>query len=80
MISRELIIEAYIFLRESNHAVPSETLDFIKDASLSAYDFLHDDYCLKCEHNGSQMTYMSNCTGCGSNGEKRHFKLKELEP
>jgi len=28
------IREAYIFLRENNHTIPSETLEFMKDASL----------------------------------------------
>ena len=29
------IIEAYVFLREYNTSIPSETLEFIKDASLN---------------------------------------------
>jgi len=31
---RREIMEAYTFLREKNMTIPSETLDFIKDAAL----------------------------------------------
>ncbi len=76
MIDRNEIINAYVFLRENNSSIPDQTLDFMKDASLSAYDSLHDDYCKKCVHNGKQMIYPSGCTGCESEGGKRNFKLK----
>jgi len=76
MITRQTIIDAYVFLREKNNSIPDATLDFIKDASLSAYDSLPDDFCVKCIHNGKQIIYPSGCTGCGSNGERRNFKLK----
>jgi len=33
------IIKAYLFLREHEHTIPSETLDYIKDAALK-YDKL----------------------------------------
>jgi len=75
-MNRRHIIDAYIFLRENNNTIPDNVLDFIKDVSLSAYDSLGDEYCTKCEHNGSQMIYPSPCTGCGGFGEKRHFRLK----
>jgi len=32
------IIEAYIFLRENNHTIPSETLEFMKDAAIEKLD------------------------------------------
>jgi len=32
------IIEAYIFLRTNNMTIPSETLEFMKDASLKALE------------------------------------------
>lgn len=76
MMKRNEIIEAYVFLRENNNSISDQTLDFMKDASLSAYDSLGDDYCKKCSHNGHQMINPSACTGCGSEGEKRNFKLK----
>lgn len=38
MVQRNEIIDAYLFLRENNHSIPSETLDFIKGAALAAYD------------------------------------------
>lgn len=76
MVERNEIIDAYVFLRKANNSIPDQTLEFIKDASLVMYDSLHDDnYCNKCVHNGQQMKYPSNCTGCGSDGEKRNFKL-----
>jgi hypothetical protein len=75
MIDRNEIIKAYAFLRENNNDISDQTLDFMKDASLSVYDSINDDYCRKCLHNGKQMLYPSDCTGCGGNGEKRNFKL-----
>jgi len=74
-MNRNEIIEAWTFLRENNHSIPDNTLDFIKDAALSAYDSMDDDYCKKCMHNGSQMAYPGPCTGCGAHGEKRNFVL-----
>lgn len=38
MIKREDIIEAYLFLRENNQTIPDETLDFIKESSISALE------------------------------------------
>lgn len=34
MITKETIMEAYLFMRKENQSVPSETLEFIKDAAL----------------------------------------------
>ena len=82
-MERKEIIEACLFLRKNNTTIPDQTLDFIKDASLCVFDSLHDDYCKKCCHNGKQMQYPSSCTGCGINGEKRHFVLnveQKFEP
>jgi len=72
-MNRHEIIDAYVFLRTNNHSIPDETLDFIKDASLSAYDALYGVGCKKCLHNGNQMIYPSGCTGCGSDEERRNF-------
>jgi len=36
------IIEAWTFLRKENHTIPSETLDFIRDAAIEKLD---DDVC-----------------------------------
>jgi len=33
---RKEIIEAIVFLRENNHTIPSETIEFMKNASLEA--------------------------------------------
>ena len=77
MINRKDILEAYSFMRRHNHSLPDELLDFMKDASLSAFDSLDNDYCKSCKHNGNQMIYPSACTGCGSDGEKRHYEAIE---
>jgi hypothetical protein len=37
-MNRDNIIDAYLFLRENNHSIPSEVLDFMKEASLSEFD------------------------------------------
>lgn len=73
-MTRQEIMDAYVFLRTHNNSIPDDTLDFIKDAALSAFDKLNG--CKQCEHNGQQMIYPSNCTGCGSNEERRNFTLK----
>jgi hypothetical protein len=36
MVTESTIREAYLFLRKNNHTIPSETLEFMKDASLKA--------------------------------------------
>lgn len=36
--TRKEIIEAYVFLRNNNMTIPSETLEFMKDSSLKALD------------------------------------------
>ena len=35
MITKDSVIDAYLFLREHNHNIPSEVLEFMKEASLS---------------------------------------------
>ena len=44
-MTRNEIIDAYVFLRENNHSIPDDTLDFMKDASLKAYDKIHERKC-----------------------------------
>ena len=34
MITKQTIMDAYLFLRNNNYTIPDETLDFIKNASL----------------------------------------------
>ncbi len=34
MIKQSDILNAYLFLRENNHSIPSETLTFMKDVSM----------------------------------------------
>jgi len=46
-LERKEIVEAYLFLRKNNHSIPDHTLDFIKDASLAAYDLLIKDNILR---------------------------------
>ena len=78
MISRETIREAYLFLRKNNQSIPTNTLDFMLDASLSMYEATaNDGCCVHCQYNGKQMIYPGECTGCGAHGEMRNFKLKQ---
>ena len=35
MITKETIMEAYLFMRKENQSVPSETLEFMKDTALA---------------------------------------------
>jgi hypothetical protein len=37
-MKRNEIIDAYLFLRRHNHDIPDETLDFMKDSALKAFD------------------------------------------
>ncbi|BAV39189.1 hypothetical protein BPT24_066 [Tenacibaculum phage pT24] len=40
MVTKESIMEAYVFLRKNNQSIPDETLDFMKDASLKSLEDL----------------------------------------
>lgn len=42
MVTKKSIMEAYKFLRENNNTVSDETLDFMKDASLRAFEKMKD--------------------------------------
>lgn len=49
------IMEAYTFLREKNHTVPSETLELMKDSALKALEPVNADLadvskCIYCEN------------------------------
>ena len=57
--------EAYVFLREKNNTIPSETLDFMLDASLEKIKRLNND----CLHNKRQYIVELNsdlCLKCGT--------------
>jgi len=41
MITRGWIIKAYLFLRENNHTIPDEVLDFILNSSLDKLEELN---------------------------------------
>ena len=45
MITKDKIMEAYLFLRKNNHSIPDEVLDFIKESSLEKLEELqrHED-------------------------------------
>jgi hypothetical protein len=77
MMTKNEIIDAYLFLREKNHSIPSETLEFMKDVSLREFDRITNGReCFSCAHDGFQQVFPSACTGCGADGELNHFKLK----
>jgi len=41
MITRDWITKAYLFLRENNHNIPDEVLDFILNSSLDKLEELN---------------------------------------
>ena len=77
MINKNDIIDAYVFLREHNQSIPSETLDFMKDVSLRELERVENGRtCFSCKHDGGQHIFKSGCTGCGADGEYRNFSIK----
>jgi len=77
MIEKNDIIDAYVFLRENNQSIPSETLEFMKDVSLRELEKVKNGReCFSCVHDGFQQIFKSACTGCGAEGELRNFKVK----
>jgi hypothetical protein len=60
MVSKEEIIKAYDFLRQNNHDISDETLDFIKDNSIKAYDENKDKkifVTIKVDYNDADYNY-----------------------
>lgn len=77
-MNRNLIIEAYLFLRENNHSIPSSTIEFMKESSLKELDRIEvDQDCRNCRHDGNQSIFPSGCTGCGGYGEMINFAAKD---
>ena len=89
-MNRQEIIDAYLFLRENNHDIPDETLDFMKDVSLRQYDLVYgvpdaegtdniiisEEVCDSCVHDGNQPIFPGPCTGCSVGDEYLNFKVK----
>lgn len=80
-MNRQEIIDAYLFLRENNHDISDETLDFMKDVSLRQYDLVYGvpnaEVCDSCVHDGNQPIFPGPCTGCGGDGDEYlNFKVK----
>ena len=79
MIAEKDIIDAYLFLRKENQSIPSETLEFMKEASLRELGIIEKGRtCFSCKHDGMQCVFPSGCTGCGAEGEYRNFSVKTL--
>ena len=77
MITKNNIIDAYLFLRKENQSIPSEALDFMKTVALRELEIIEKGrVCFSCKHDGMQMIFKSGCTGCGGDGEYRNFRLK----
>lgn len=73
------IIKAYLFLRENNHSIPTETIEFMKDVSIRELKKIKDGReCFNCEYDGFQSVFPSKCTGCGGDGEIKNFKIKSI--
>ena len=61
-MTKEDIHKAWRFLREHNHDIPDETLDFIRDAALEKLS----NYCDGTNHKWNQEGfYTRKCRGCG---------------
>jgi len=43
MITKVEILAAYLFLRENNHTISSEVLDFMKDAAFEKLDKINEN-------------------------------------
>ena len=79
MIKQSAILNAYLFLRENNHSIPSETLNFMRDVSMRELKKIAAARtCFSCKHDGFQMIFRSGCTGCCSDGEEQYknFEIK----
>lgn len=70
MIERKDIHKAYLFLRENEHTIPSETLEFIKRAALRQWmiEFNGHDAACAC---GSDATFYAMSSGCPVHGVNR---------
>lgn len=79
MIKESDILNAYLFLRENNSSIPSETLTFMKDISIRELKKnALTRTCFNCKHDGFQMIFRSGCTGCCSD-EKEQYKNFEIK-
>ena len=71
MITKDAIIEAYLFLRKSNHSIPDEVLDFIKDTSLYKLKEIERYSCVGCKYHNTL-----NDKLCGTCGEEYSNKTE----
>lgn len=80
-MNKQEIIDAYVFLKESNHSIPDATLNFMLDVSVRELKRIENGRtCFSCVHDGGQAYFPSGCTGCGvdgfGNNEFKNFKIK----
>jgi len=76
MIKQSDILNAYLFLRENNHSIPSETLNFMRDVSMRELKKIAATRtCFNCKHDGLQGVFRGGCTGCGDS-EYKNFEIK----
>jgi hypothetical protein len=71
------IIEAVIFLREKNHTIPSETIEFMKQASLEKLNATKvlKTYCFDCwDRNGK--TFSKQIHSVSAEDAKILFEVK----
>lgn len=79
-MNKQEIMDAYLFLREHNHDIPDNVLDFMKDVSLRELERINNcRTCFSCQHDGHQL-YVDNevcpCRGCRVGTEYLNFKVK----
>ena len=76
-MNKQEIIDAYVFLREHNHDIPDDTLNFMKDVALRELEKIEsNEVCSSCQHDGQQSTFPGACTGCGIGDQYLNFKVK----
>lgn len=77
MITKQLILDSYLFLRKENQTIPSETLEFMKNASLKALenDNDKDELLIEC---GLQLKYLSEKFGETGTSNQLMSKIKNI--
>ena len=76
-MNKQEIIDAYLFLREHNHDIPADTLNFMKDVALRELEKIDtSEVCSSCQHDGQQSIFPGACTGCGIDGTFFNFKVR----
>jgi len=66
-VNKELVMEAWVFLREKNHSIPNGTIDLMRDAAL--------DKLKKEEHNSD---YMAELEAIIEEGVEKEYEVQDI--